>query len=157
MSRRSRQAAPRHPFRRHPVPPGPPLTSSLLYTSRAAHILIGIMSSLLLRAGPLFAALADPMRLAILDRLRSGERSVNELCGDTAAGQSLMSFHLKTLRDAGLVFPRKEGRTVWYALDPSGVARLERLVSVLQGQEDQASEASKRMDLEVCLEYINDG
>ena len=114
------------------------------------------MASLLLRAGPLFAALADPMRLAILDRLRPGQRSVNELCADTGAGQSLMSFHLKTLRDAGLVFARREGRTVWYALDPSGLTRLERLVSVLQGHDDLASEASKRVDLEVCLEYIND-
>ena len=114
------------------------------------------MTSLLLRAGPLFAALADPTRLAILDRLRSGERSVNELCGETASGQSLMSFHLKTLRDAGLVFPRKEGRTVWYAVDPSGLARLERLVSILHGREHYGAEASKLADLEVCLEYIND-
>lgn len=114
------------------------------------------VASLLLRAGPLFAALADPMRLGILDRLRPGPRSVNELCADTGAGQSLMSFHLKTLRDAGLVFARKEGRTVWYALDQSGLARLERLVSVLQGHDDLASEASKRLDLETCMEYIND-
>jgi len=112
------------------------------------------MGSLLLRAGPLFAALADPMRLAILDRLRGGERSVNELCRETAAAQSLISFHLKTLRDAGLVFSRKEGRTVWYALDPSGLARLERLVSVLRGRE-AAENASNLVDLAVCLEYIN--
>lgn len=114
------------------------------------------MASVLVRAGPLFAALADPTRLAILDRLRSGERSVNELCGETAAGQSLISFHLKTLRDVGLVFSRKEGRTVWYALDQSGLARLERLLSVLRGQDDCGVEASKRADLEVCMEYIND-
>jgi len=113
------------------------------------------MSTLLLRAGPLFAALADPTRLAIIDRLRFGERSVNELCGDTAARQSLISFHLKTLKDSGLVFARKEGRTVWYALNPSGVARLERLVALLQGRDDDLSEASKRVDLEVCMEYIS--
>jgi ArsR family transcriptional regulator, arsenate/arsenite/antimonite-responsive transcriptional repressor len=113
------------------------------------------MSTLLLRAAPLFAALADPRRLAILDRLRSGERSVNELCGDTAARQSLMSFHLKTLRDAGLVFARKEGRTVWYALDPSAVARLERLVALLQGGADDLSEASTMVELEICMEYIS--
>ena len=110
---------------------------------------------MLLRAAPLFAALADPMRLAILDRLRAGERSVSELCGDIAARQSLISFHLKTLRETGLVFARKDGRTMWYALDPSGVARLERLVTLLQGADDLA-EASARVDLEVCLEYISD-
>ena len=114
------------------------------------------MATPLVRASPLFAALADPTRLAILDRLRSGERSVNELCGVTAASQSLMSFHLKTLRDAGVVFARKDGRTVWYALDPSGVARLERLVVLLQGGDDAVAEASRRIDLEVCLEYINE-
>jgi DNA-binding transcriptional ArsR family regulator len=113
------------------------------------------MATLLLRAAPLFAALADPTRLAILDQLRSGERSVNELCRHTAARQSLMSFHLKALRDVGLVFARKEGRTVWYALDPSGVARLDRLVTLLQGADDHLSEASTRAELEVCMEYIN--
>jgi ArsR family transcriptional regulator len=111
------------------------------------------MASLLVRAGPLFAALADPTRLAILDRLRTRERSVNELCVETAAAQSLISFHLKTLRDVGLVFSRKDGRTVWYSLDPSGLTRLDRLVSVLKGREDP-EELSKRADLEVCLEYI---
>jgi ArsR family transcriptional regulator len=113
------------------------------------------MATLLLRAAPLFAALADPTRLAILDRLRSGERSVNELCDHTAAGQSLMSFHLKALRDAGLVFGRRDGRVVWYALDPSGVARLDRLVTLLRGDTDDVAEASTRVDLEVCMEYIN--
>jgi ArsR family transcriptional regulator, arsenate/arsenite/antimonite-responsive transcriptional repressor len=113
------------------------------------------MSTLLLRAAPLFAALADPTRLAILDRLRSGERSVNELCAETAARQSLMSFHLKTLKDVGLVFARRDGRTVWYSLDPSGVARLDRLVTLLQSGIDDPSETSKRVDLEVCMEYIN--
>ena len=126
----------------------------LQYINRSSYI--HSMATPLLRATPLFAALADPTRLAILDRLRSGERSVNDLCTDARVGQSLMSFHLKTLRDAGLVFPRKQGRTVWYALDPSGVARLERLVTLLRNAEDQAAEESKRVDLEVCMEYIND-
>lgn len=114
------------------------------------------MSTLLPRAAPLFAALADPTRLAILDRLRAGERSVNDLCGDTSARQSLMSFHLKTLKEAGLVFARRDGRTMWYALDPSGVARLERLVTLLKGGGDDPSEASRRVELEVCMEYISD-
>ncbi len=113
------------------------------------------MATPLLRSAPLFAALADSTRLAILDRLRTGERNVNELCGETAAGQSLMSFHLKVLRDSGLVFSRKEGRTVWYALDPSGLARLGRLVTLLRGGDDDAVQTSTLVDLEVCREYIN--
>jgi ArsR family transcriptional regulator len=111
----------------------------------------------ILRAAPLFAALADSTRLAILERLRLGERCVVELCGDVAAGQSLISFHLKVLRDVGLVFARRDERTVWYAIDPSGFARLDRLVQLLQGAGDEAQEASKVAELEMCLEYINDG
>jgi ArsR family transcriptional regulator len=113
------------------------------------------MASPILRAAPLFAALADPTRLAILERLRLGERCVSELCDDVAAGQSLISFHMKALRDAGLVFARRDGRTVWYAIDPSGLARLERLVQLLQGAGDEVEEASKVADLEMCMEYIN--
>ena len=113
------------------------------------------MTTPILRAAPLFAALADPTRLAILERLRRGERCVSELCGDVTAGQSLISFHLKALRDVGLIFARKDGRTVWYALDPSGLARLERLVSLLQGEGEDADDASKAAELQMCLEYID--
>jgi DNA-binding transcriptional ArsR family regulator len=108
------------------------------------------MATPLLRAAPFFAALADPTRLAVLERLRLRERCVGELCGDIAAGQSLISFHLKALRDAGLVFARRDGRTIWYAIDPSGVARLERLVRLLQGAEGEVD-----TDLAMCLEYIS--
>jgi DNA-binding transcriptional ArsR family regulator len=114
------------------------------------------MAAPILRAAPLFAALADPTRLAILERLRRGERCVGELCGDTAAAQSLISFHLKVLRDVGLVFTRKDGRTVWYALDPSGVARLGRILRQLQDAGEGTDEASELAELQMCLEYISD-
>jgi DNA-binding transcriptional ArsR family regulator len=110
----------------------------------------------ILRAAPLFAALADPTRLAILERLRTGERCVSDLCVEVAAGQSLISFHLKALRDVGLVFRRRDGRTIWYAIDPSGLARLERLVELLQGGIEDVEEASKAADLQMCMEYISD-
>jgi ArsR family transcriptional regulator len=125
-----------------------------LNTSNMTHTLLPVATPIL-RAAPLFAALADPTRLAILERLRLGERCVSELCDDVAAGQSLISFHMKALRDAGLVFARRDGRTVWYAIDPSGLARLERLVQLLQGAGDEVEEASKVADLEMCMEYIN--
>jgi ArsR family transcriptional regulator, arsenate/arsenite/antimonite-responsive transcriptional repressor len=116
---------------------------------------ISAVATPILRAAPLFAALADPTRLAILERLRRGERCVSELCGDVSAGQSLISFHLKALRDAGIVFARKDGRTVWYAVDPSGVVRLERLVQLLKDAGDHVDQVSQAADLEMCLEYIN--
>jgi ArsR family transcriptional regulator len=68
-----------------------------------------------------FKALSDPNRLRILDRLRSGEHCVCQLTGVLGAGQSLLSFHLKTLKDAGLVKERPDGRWTHYALDPSAL------------------------------------
>ncbi|MGH7581835.1 MAG: ArsR/SmtB family transcription factor [Gemmatimonadales bacterium] len=69
------------------------------------------------RAAQVFHALAEPTRLAILDRLRGGERCVCDLQDLLDAGQSRLSFHLKVLKDAGLVTDRREGRWVYYSLD----------------------------------------
>lgn len=68
------------------------------------------------RTAALFHALSDEKRLRILSFLRSGEHCVCELTETLALPQSLLSFHLKTLRDAGLVTDRREGRWVYYAL-----------------------------------------
>ncbi|HEX8696130.1 MAG TPA: metalloregulator ArsR/SmtB family transcription factor [Longimicrobium sp.] len=73
----------------------------------------------------LFHALSDEKRLRIVELLRSGERCVCELTGVIEAGQSLLSFHLKTLKEAGLVVDRREGRWVYYALDPEAIAEVE--------------------------------
>ncbi len=64
-----------------------------------------------------FHALSDSKRLRILEILRSGESCVCDLAGSLDIRQSLLSFHLRTLRDAGLVSDRKEGRWVHYALN----------------------------------------
>jgi ArsR family transcriptional regulator len=72
----------------------------------------------------LFHALSDPTRIEILERLRNGERCVCELTDVLDAAQSRLSFHLKTLREAGLVSDRKEGRWVYYTLVPEAVAGL---------------------------------
>ncbi len=67
-------------------------------------------------AAKLFHALSDPTRLEILERLRGGECCVCDLQGALDASQSRLSFHLKTLREAGLVSDRKDGRWVHYSL-----------------------------------------
>lgn len=103
----------------------------------------------------LLSALADPTRLAIVERLRLGERCVSELCADAGVSQSLISFHLKVLRGAGLVAGRRSGRTVWYALNPNGVARLEQFVRSLRGRSGPPGDRSRVADLEMCLKYIN--
>ena len=67
-------------------------------------------------------ALSDETRLRILERLSAGERCVCELTGALGSAQSRLSFHLKVLREAGLVTARREGRWMYYALDPEALA-----------------------------------
>jgi ArsR family transcriptional regulator len=73
------------------------------------------------RTARVFHALADPIRLRIVDLLRSGERCVCELTDAMSMAQSKLSFHLKGLKDAGVVQDRKEGRWVYYRLNPDRV------------------------------------
>ena len=61
-----------------------------------------------------------------------GEKCVCELMAALGVRQSLLSFHLKTLKAAGLVKDRKEGRWVHYSIDWSGLEELQRLMAVLQ-------------------------
>jgi ArsR family transcriptional regulator len=64
----------------------------------------------------LFHALSDEKRLRILALLRTGEHCVCELTESLDLPQSLLSFHLRTLKEAGLVLDRREGRWVYYSL-----------------------------------------
>lgn len=77
-------------------------------------------------------ALADETRLDILDQLKEGERCVCELTDALQAGQSRLSFHLKVLKDAGLIQDRPEGRWVYYAINADAVEELEELVASLK-------------------------
>ncbi len=78
----------------------------------------------LTRAAALFHALSDPTRLAILEMLRDGERCVCELQDELDAAQSRLSFHLRVLRQAGLVTDRREGRWSYYRIVPDAVAEV---------------------------------
>jgi len=66
----------------------------------------------------MFQALSDETRLAVVERLRDGERCVCDLMTAVEAAQSRLSFHLKVLRDAGIVDCRREGRWCYYWLKP---------------------------------------
>jgi ArsR family transcriptional regulator len=81
------------------------------------------------QAATRFRALGDPTRLRILDLLSGGERCVCELTGTLDLAQPLLSHHLKTLREAGFIHARKEGRWTYYRLDPE---RLEACVCALE-------------------------
>src|SRR6266508_3713505 len=72
----------------------------------------------------LFRGFADPSRLSILEALRAGERTVNELVQATGLTQPNVSNHLSCLRDCGLVTLRQQGRFAYYSLSDDRVAQL---------------------------------
>ena len=84
------------------------------------------------RAVELFHALADQTRLQILDELKGGEQCVCELMDCLEAGQSRLSFHLKVLKDAGMIVDRREGRWMYYAVNAEIFAELDELVDSLK-------------------------
>ena len=84
------------------------------------------------RAVELFHALSDETRLAIVQRLRSGERCVCDLTDLLDAAQSRLSFHLRVLRDAGLVTDRKQGRWVHYSLNRDAFQEIQALLGEMK-------------------------
>ncbi|HEY5939215.1 MAG TPA: metalloregulator ArsR/SmtB family transcription factor [Gemmatimonadales bacterium] len=83
------------------------------------------------RAVQLFHALSDGTRLSIIQRLRLGERCVCNLTDALDAAQSRLSFHLKVLKDAGLVTDRREGRWMYYTLNPDALIEVAELIDGL--------------------------
>lgn len=71
-----------------------------------------------------FHALADPSRRAIFESLTRGEAAVNDLTARFDISQPAVSQHLAALKDAGLVNGRREGRRVYYRVDPRGMKPL---------------------------------
>lgn len=71
-----------------------------------------------------FQAVAEETRFEIVRRLSDGERCVCELQDDLDAAQSRLSFHLKKLREAGVVTDRRDGRWVYYSLVPEALEQM---------------------------------
>src|ERR671921_2649870 len=71
-----------------------------------------------------FHALADPSRRAIFESLTRGEAAVKDLTARFDISQPAVSQHLAALRDAGLVRARREGRLVYYEVEPRGLKPL---------------------------------
>ncbi len=80
----------------------------------------------------LFHALSDPIRLDVLELLVLGERCVCDLMEALDVAQSRLSWHLKTLKDAGLVSDRREGRWSYYTLERDAFERAERAIAALK-------------------------
>jgi ArsR family transcriptional regulator len=80
----------------------------------------------------LFHALSDETRLDIMERLKDGEQCVCDLTEALKTGQSRLSFHLKVLKDAGLITDRPEGRWIHYSLNTDALKELEEIVRSLR-------------------------
>ena len=79
------------------------------------------MQSTIAAEGKIFQALADPSRRAIFESLTRGEAVVKDLTARFDISQPAVSQHLATLKDAGLVSGRREGRCVCYRVEPRGM------------------------------------
>ena len=71
-----------------------------------------------------FRVLGEPMRIKLLDRLREGEASVNELSEALEASQQNISKHLTVLAEVGILGRRKQGTHVYYRIVDEGVFAL---------------------------------
>src|SRR3989454_3454621 len=100
--------------------------------SSTAKALVPFRFGSLAQAASWFRALGDETRLQIIDRLSEGEQCVCDLTDLLETAQSRLSFHLKILKDAGILKDRRDGRWVYYSLNPEAVEKLERFAGELK-------------------------
>lgn len=91
--------------------------------------------------GNALAALADPTRRAVFERLRRGPASVGEVAADLPVSRPAVSQHLKALKLAGLVIDQPDGARRVYYIDPDGLGELRRWLDEFW---DDALEAFKQ-------------
>lgn len=103
------------------------------------------LTELFRRQAELCKALADPKRLMIVDGLKHGPRSVNELAELSGMKQSNASQHIGTLRRAGVIKPERDGSTVYYSLVTPKIARACDMVRQVIAEEIQRNEALGRI------------
>jgi DNA-binding transcriptional ArsR family regulator len=74
--------------------------------------------------GEAIAALADPTRRTVFERLRGGPRPVVEIARGLPVSRPAVSQHLRVLKDAGLVRERRQGTRNFYSVDGDALAEL---------------------------------
>jgi len=98
------------------------------------------------RAARWFHALADETRLRIIDCLLECEQCVCDLTDFLHTGQSRLSFHLKTLKDAGILKDRREGRWIYYSLNPDTFEELQEFIEAIKGRSRGLRDTSRCCD-----------
>jgi ArsR family transcriptional regulator len=96
------------------------------------------------QARQLLKALADPIRLDVVQALTQGERCVCELTEQLSLAQSRLSFHLRVMREAELIEAREQGRWVYYRLRPEAIEQLQGWLATIA--------ASSRQPARPCCE-----
>ncbi len=93
----------------------------------------------------LFAALGDPTRLRLVDRLGDGTpRSIARLGDGLPISRQALTKHLQVLERAGLASAEREGRETLYRIDPSGLLAAEAWMAKVSAQWDSAIDRLKR-------------
>src|SRR6266516_6403671 len=85
-----------------------------------------------------FAALAEPTRRSILERVSHGQRRAGDLARGFRMSRPAVSKHLRVLREAGLVEADKRGREQLYRLSPPGLREVQRSVEEMSRFWDEA-------------------
>ena len=82
-----------------------------------------------------FQAVAEETRFSVVQLLAGGERCVCELQDELGAAQSRLSFHLRKLKEAGVVSDRRDGRWVYYSLVPEALEEMRSFLGEVKPRE----------------------
>jgi len=94
------------------------------------------------KLGKLFKILGDANRLAIIHTLGKSSRSVTEIIEETGMSQTLVSFHLRVMRDQEIVSTRRDGPFVYYSLTIPELYDLIGEISRVAGFDNSITEAT---------------
>ncbi len=103
------------------------------------------LTELFRRQAELCKSLADPKRLMILNALKDGPKSVNELAESAGLKQSNASQHIGVLRRAGVISPQRQGSTVYYSLVTPKIAAACDMVRQVIAEEIERNEALRKV------------
>lgn len=94
----------------------------------------------------LFHALGDDTRLRVVEQLARGEQCVCDLTAILEIAQSRLSFHLKILKEAGLLLDRRDGRWIYYALNVATLREVGEVVTAIAAKPSGLSLAPRRCE-----------
>jgi ArsR family transcriptional regulator len=103
----------------------------------------------------IFKALSDETRLRIIKLLEKGELCVCDITAALDMVQPKVSFHLNTLKGAGLIKDRKAGRWIHYSLENSDMRKRFLLLTVMEGiSADAVKNDQKRLEAFLCNKNV---